>query len=82
MLTRTETGRKSVPYRMIASVPSVVTFMLYFFIVVSIFSVLGMQLFGGALDKLVVRAVSGLFFFFHLEPHSAIMHGLCIMHFK
>ncbi len=47
MLTFTAAGRRSIPYRMIASVPSVVTFMSFFFIVVSVFSVLGMQLFGG-----------------------------------
>lgn len=47
MLTRTEAGRRSIPYRMIASVPSVTTFMTFFFIVVSTFAILGMQLFGG-----------------------------------
>jgi hypothetical protein len=47
VLTRTEAGRRSIPYRMIASVPSVTTFMTFFFIVVSTFAILGMQLFGG-----------------------------------
>ena len=47
MLTHTEAGRRSIPYRMIASVPSVTTFMTFFFIVVSTFAILGMQLFGG-----------------------------------
>ena len=54
VLTRTEAGRRSIPYRMIASVPSVTTFMTFFFIVVSTFAILGMQLFGGKCNRLAV----------------------------
>ena len=43
VLTSTETGRRSIPAKMVASVPSVVTFFTVFFIFVSIFAVLGMQ---------------------------------------
>jgi hypothetical protein len=54
VLTRTEAGRRSIPIRMIASVPSVTTFMTFFFIVVSTFAILGMQLFGGVDDRPVI----------------------------
>lgn len=43
VLTSTEVGRRSVPAKMIASVPNVVTFFSFFFILVSTFAVLGMQ---------------------------------------
>ncbi len=51
MLTHTEAGRRSVPAKMVASVPNVVTFFTFLFIIVSTFAILGMQVTGFCTDN-------------------------------